>query len=449
MLLAWAVLGIAGLVVLVAWVRMHAFIALMLAALGIGLAAGMRPLAIVTAFQTGVGNTLGFIAIVIALGSVLGRLLAESGGAQVVARTVVGSFGGSRLPWAVALVALVVGLPVFFSVGLVLLLPIVVGLSAASRRSLLWLGIPLLAGLSASHGLVPPHPGPLAAIQLLQADIGRSIAFGLVAATAATIVAGPVFGFWIVPRMSRNRDASPLAPADDRDRATDRPSAGRPISFATTMVVILLPVLLMLAATLADMILPPASRARQVVDFLGSPPVAMLSAVLLGLLVFGVRRGFTRQDLLRFTEESLAPIASVLLVVGAGGGLGRVLDEAGVGQAMATAASAMHVPPLVFGWAIAALLRIAVGSATVAVTTAAGIMAPIALASPAVSRELLVVSVGAGSLIASHVNDGGFWLVKEFFQLSVAETFATWTVLETIVSIVGLASVLVLNLMVS
>jgi gluconate:H+ symporter, GntP family len=445
MLLAAAVAGIVALVVLVAWVRLHAFIALMLTALGIGLAAGMPPPAIVSAFQTGVGNTLGFIAIVIALGSVLGRLLAESGGAQVVAKRVIGTLGGARLPWAVALVALVIGLPVFFSVGLVLLLPIVAGLSAASGRATLWLGIPLLAGLSASHGLVPPHPGPIAAIQLLNADTGRCILYGVVAAAVATIVAGPLFGLWIGHRVAADRTlpvAPPAAPT-----AGDAP-ARPPISFTAALVVLLLPVILMLAATAADMLLPP-SRARAAIDFAGSPAVAMLLATIAGYHVFGTRRGFTRTDLLRFTEESLGPIASVLLIVGAGGGLGRVLDDAGVGRAMAAIAVSMHVPALVFGWAIAALLRVAVGSATVAVTTAAGIMAPIAAASPDVSRELLVVSVGAGSLIASHVNDGGFWLVKEFFQLTVVETFATWTVLETIVSVVGLAVVLVLSLLVT
>jgi GntP family gluconate:H+ symporter len=426
-------LAVLTLVLLIARARLHAFIALTLVSVALGLGAGMPPTAVVRAFQDGVGATLGFIAVVIGLGTIFGKLLAESGAARVVAVSMTGAVGPRALPWAVAALGFIVGLPVFFSVGLVLLFPVVVGLASTSGRPMLSLALPLVAGLSASHGLVPPHPGPLAAIDRLGADTGRAILYAILCAAPAVMIGGPIFVQLVMKRLG-TRQATVVVESSAAPR--------QPPGFVISVLTILLPVLLMLSATLADVTLPADDPVRRWIDFAGSPAIAMLVATLAALRVFGTACGFDRKTLIRWSEESLGPIASVLLVVGAGGGFGRVLDQAGVGQSIAAATAGLPVPTLVAGWLVAALLRVAVGSATVAITTAASLVAPMAAADPSTSRELLVVALGAGSLIASHVNDGGFWLVKEYLGLDVGETLLSWTVMETIISVTVLAAVL-------
>lgn len=431
-------LGVALVVLLITWVKLPAFIALAAGSFFVGLAAGMPLGEVPRAFQQGVGDTLGFIAMVIGLGTVIGKLLAESGGAVVVSEALIRRLGERRLDWALMLSGFIIGLPVFFQVGLVLLAPVLFTLTRQTGTPLLRLGIPLVAGLSAAHGLTPPHPGPLAAIERLGADTGGTLFYSLIVALPVAIVSGPLFGRIISRRVSV--DAGGMA-----DQLTGTATAARRPSLAATLTTILLPVLLMLFAALAQATLPDGAP-RRWIGFAGSPLVAMLLATLLAMLTFGRACGFDRGRILRFAEDALPPIASVLLVVGAGGGFGRVLDIAGVDTAIAQAVGGMELSPLVLGWVIASLLRLSVGSATVACVTAASIMAPIAAATPGVNKELLVVAIGAGSLIASHVNDGGFWLVKEYFNMSVPQTVATWTVLETIVSIAGLVGVLLLAL---
>jgi GntP family gluconate:H+ symporter len=439
-LLIVACLGVALVVLLITWLKLPAFLALAVGSCFVGLAARMPLADLPRAFQQGVGDTLGFIAMVIGLGTVIGKLLAESGGAVVVSRALVNVMGERRLDWALMFSGFIIGLPVFFQVGLVLLAPVLFTAVRQTGTPLVRLGIPLVAGLSAAHGLVPPHPGPLAAIERLGADTGRTLFYSLIVGLPVAMISGPLFGRFI----SRRVDVHSGAMAD---QLTGDTTASRTPSLTVTLITILLPVLLMLAAALAQAVMPDGA-VRQGIIFAGSPLVAMLLATLLALYTFGRACGFDRVRLLRFAEESLPPIASVLLVVGAGGGFGRVLDAAGVDTAIAQAMSGMPLSPMVLGWVIASLLRLSVGSATVAVVTAASIMAPIAAAMPEVNKDLLVVAIGAGSLIASHVNDGGFWLVKEYFNMSVAQTVATWTMLETVISIVGLAGVLILGLVV-
>ena len=439
-LLLWTAAAIVGLVLLIAWARLNAFVALTLISLFVGAASGMPLDSVVRAFQEGVGNTLGFIAVVIGLGTILGKMLAESGGAEVVAERLIGLFGVRHVHWVLTFVAFVVGLPVFFSVGLVLLAPIVFTLARNERLPLLLLGLPLVAGLSASHALVPPHPGPLAAIERLHADMGRTIAWSLAIGLPAALMVGPPLGWLVRRRITTMPGALAVELSAVAGRQRRRPG------FAITLFAILLPIVLMLAGTAAAVIWPAGSTLRTVATFIGSPIAAMVVAVLVSFYVLGTACGHNRAELLRFSEECLGPVASVLLVVGAGGGLGRVLDAAGVGAAIQGVASGLQLSPLLLGWVIAALLRIAVGSATVAIVTAAGIMAPVAAAVPGTNMELLVIALGAGSIIASHVNDGGFWLVKEYFNLSVVQTLATWTVLETLFSVVVLCLVLMASL---
>jgi GntP family gluconate:H+ symporter len=400
----------------------------------------MPPAEIPRAFQSGVGDTLGFIAMVIGLGNVIGKLLAESGGAVVVSEALARALGEKRLDWALMLSGFVIGLPVFFQVGLVLLAPVMFTLTRQTGAPLLRLGLPLVAGLSAAHGLVPPHPGPLAAIERLGADPGRALFYSLVVSLPVAMISGPVFGRFISRRV--HVEAGAMA-----NQLTGSSAVARRPTLAVTLLTILLPVLLMLLAALAQAVVPDGT-ARRSIALAGSPLVAMLLAAMLAFYTFGRACGFDRARLLRFAEESLPPIAGVLLVVGAGGGFGRVLDVAGADTAIAQAMGGLQLSPLVLAWVIASLLRLSVGSATVACVTAASIMAPMAAAMPAVNKELMVVAIGAGSLIASHVNDGGFWLVKEYFNMSVPQTVATWTVLETIIAVGGLAGVLLLGLFV-
>ncbi len=435
-LLLVAAAGVVLVVLLVTWIRLPAFVALTLASLCVGVGARMPLVDIPRAFQAGVGDTLGFVAMVIALGTVIGKLLAESGGAVVVSNALVRLLGERRVDWALMLSGFIIGLPVFFQVGLVLLAPVLFTVTRQTGTPLLRVAIPLLAGLSTTHGLIPPHPGPLAAIERLGADPGLTLFYALIVGFPVAVLSGPIFGRLISARV--HIDVGAMGDQLSGDRAVARPP-----SLGVTVVTMLLPVLLMLAAALAQGVLPDGTL-RRILVFVGTPLMAMLLATLAALVTFGRAAGFDRATLLRFAEESLMPVASVLLVVGAGGGFGRVLDIAGVDTAIAQVMSGLQLSPLVLGWVIACLLRLSVGSATVAVVTGASIMVPIAAASPDVNRELLVVSIGAGSLIASHVNDGGFWLVKEYLNMSVAQTFATWTVLETIVSVAGLAGVLLL-----
>lgn len=436
-LLLFASVVILALITLIARFKLHPFVALTLAALVIGLHSNMKMVEIAKTFQEGVGNTLGFLALVIGLGMILGKMLAESGGAHVIAQTFMRWAGPSRIPWAMLLLALVVGIPTFFAVGLMLLVPVIYAIARETKLPLLLLGIPAVAGLSCAQGFLPPHPGPMLAIEQLGANTGKTIAYGFLIGIPTAIAAGPFFALFIVPRL----------PVIEPPLAARAPHAhaGKPPGFALTLLTVLLPVLLMLLAALADLALPTGNDFRLYLDFVGSPIIAMLLAVLLAFYTFGFARGFSGAQILKLTEDCLGPAAGILLVVGAGGGLSRMLDKGGVGAAIAEVAGQAHVSPLLLGWVVAASIRVAVGSATVAIAMGSAILAPVVAATPGIHRELLVLSLGAGSLFCSHVNDAGFWLVKESLQLSVAQTLKTWTVLETGIGLVALTLILLLD----
>ncbi len=441
-LLFFALLSVIGLVVLIARFRMNAFVALVLASLAMGLAAGMNLADVATAFQNGVGKILGGIGMIIGLGTLLGKLLAESGGARVVADTLIRSLGEKRLPWAMLLVAFTVGIPVWFSVGLVLLVPILFTVARQTRVPLLVLGIPLAAGLSVTHGLVPPHPGPMVAIGALKADVGRTIFYSLLIGLPTAIVAGPFCARWLAARHEVSLDGGPAA------ALTAANPPGSAPDFGLSLLTILLPVGLMLMATGAEIALPKENPVRAWVMALGQPLVAMTLAFLFACWSFGTARGFNSEQILKFTNDCVGPVAGPLLIVGAGGGFNGVLIASGVGTAIADMVKDLAVSPLILGWVAAALIRVATGSATVAITTAAGILAPIVAVKPGTNLELLVLSMGAGSLTLSHVNDGGFWFVKEYFNLTVTQTLKTWTVMETVISVVALVLVLALDVIV-
>jgi GntP family gluconate:H+ symporter len=437
-LLLYALLGVLGLVVLVAHFKLHAFLGLILASLFVGLCSGMALRDIATAFQEGVGSTLGFIAVVVGLGTMLGKMLAESGGANVIAHRFIRLFGEQRLHWAMMIVGFIVGLPVFFGVGLVLLVPILFTLSRDTKKPLLWLGLPVVAGLSVSHGLVPPHPGALAALERLHADIGKTILFGLAVGFPTAIVAGPLFGSWMGARVSVEPGgigAALIPPA----RRAKQPG------FGITVFTILLPVLLMLLATLAQLAFPLTSPLRAWAEFVGSPMVALLTALFFSFYSFGLACGIGRESISKFMEDCLGPAAGIMLVVGAGGGFSKVLQASGADSAIANLAKGLPLSPLVLGWLVATSIRLAVGSATVTMTLAASLLAPVAVQHPETRPELLVLAIGSGALFFSHLNDGGFWLVKEYLNLTVPQTLRTWSVLETFISIAALAFTLVLD----
>jgi GntP family gluconate:H+ symporter len=496
-----AVLGIAAVVLLIAWAKWHPFLALIVGAGVLGITAGAAPADTVESFTEGLGTTAGGVGVLIALGSMIGALLAESGGADGIVNRIVNGVSGAALPWAMAGVAALIGLPLFFEVGVVLLVPIVLLVARRTDVGLLRLGIPALAGLSVLHGLVPPHPGPLVAIESLQADLGLTLMLGLVCAVPTVIVAGPIFGNFIAKRVplpvpallapaaagspsggsSSGGSASggssfgssssggsssggdrlttgPVGGRDfvDRDDIADPVSPGRSVDeqlgprrdpgFAAAVLTILLPVLLMLARGGAELVLPEGDAVRDVLEVLGEPVVALLAGVLVAMWALGRRAGFDRRETNAVLGGALPPIAGILLIVAAGGGFKQVLVDAGVGNVIADAARDANINALVLGFLVAVGIRVATGSATVATITAAGIVAPLATTLDRPEVSLLALAIGAGSLFFSHVNDAGFWMVKEYFGMTVGQTIKTWSVMETIISVVGFACVMLLSL---
>ncbi|CAH2605436.1 Gluconate permease (plasmid) [Rhodovastum atsumiense] len=438
-LLLYALIAIITLIVLIARAKLNPFIALAVVSLGMGVAAGMPLTGIVNSFQAGVGGVLGFIAVVVALGTMLGKLLAESGGAERIARTLIGIFGEKNVHWAIMFVAFIVGMPVFFQVGFVLLVPLVFTIARRTGTSLVLVGVPLVAGLSIVHGLVPPHPAAMLAVGTFKADVGLTIIYSVIVGLPAAALAGPIYAKWIAPKIQLP-EHNPLAEQlGETSRGEDLPG------FGISVFTILLPVLLMVGSSIADLTLASGTPLRNTLNFIGNPVISLLIALLVAFWTFGAQRGFTREDLQKFTNDCLGPTATILLVIGAGGGFNRVLLDSGVGRAIADMATSLHVPLLTLAFVVAAVIRVATGSATVALTTAAGIVAPIAAASPGAARpELLVLATGAGSIILSHVNDSGFWLIKEYFNMTVAQTLKTWTALETILAVSAFAFTLLL-----
>ncbi|GAA3397388.1 gluconate:H+ symporter [Streptomyces roseoviridis] len=439
--LAIAVLaGIAVIVLLITRFKLHAFLALTIGSLALGAFAGAPLADAVKSFTTGLGSTVAGVGVLIALGAILGKLLADSGGADQIVDTILAKASGRAMPWAMVLIASVIGLPLFFEVGIVLLIPVVLMVAKRGNYSLMRIGIPALAGLSVMHGLIPPHPGPLVAIDALGANLGVTLALGLLVAVPTVIIAGPLFSRWAARWVDvpAPEHMIPTRPSEDLEK---RPG------FGVTVATVLLPVVLMLVKALVDIVVDdPDNGLQKVTDVIGSPLIALLAAVLVGLFTLGRAAGFTKERLSSTVEKSLAPIAGVLLIVGAGGGFKQTLIDIGVGQMILDFSENWSIPALLLAWLIAVAIRLATGSATVATISAAGLVAPLAEGMSTGEVSLLVLAIGAGSLFFSHVNDAGFWLVKEYFGLNVGQTIKTWSVMETIISVVGIVFVLLLSL---
>ncbi|NHC14938.1 GntP family permease [Motilibacter deserti] len=510
-----ALVGIAVIVVLITVVKLHPFLSLTLGSGVLALAAGIPFADTFASFTSGLGSTVSGVGVLIALGAIIGKLLTDSGGADEIVDTILARTSTARLPWAMALIAFVIGIPLFFEVGVVLIIPVVMLVARRAQQSLIRVGMPAIAGLSVLHGLVPPHPGPLIAIDALDANLGLTLGLGLLVAVPTLIVSGPL----LVPVMERWVQLPPppalagaagagTRPTRERETALARggrgeddlvtprdisgnpaatpggssgssgpsggggtgaagvtgagaareagstvtaedaaePAPGRRPSFGVTLFTILLPVVLMLGRTLAESVLDEDTRLRTSLEFIGSPLVALLATALVALVTLGVTIGRDRSTLSRAVDSSFTGIASILLIVGAGGGFKQTLVDSGVADVVARAAEDTSLSPLVTGWLIAVLIRLATGSATVATITAAGIVAPLAADLSDTHAALLALAVGAGSLFLSHVNDAGFWLIKEYFGMTVGQTFKTWSFLECVISTVALVVILLLSL---
>ncbi|MGC5364991.1 GntP family permease [Streptomyces sp. DT24] len=432
--------GIAVIVLLITVFKLHAFLALTIGSLALGAFAGAPLGKAMTSFTDGLGSTVAGVGVLIALGAILGKLLADSGGADQIVDTILARASGRAMPWAMVLIASIIGLPLFFEVGIVLMIPVVLLVAKRGNYSLMRIGIPALAGLSVMHGLIPPHPGPLAAIDAIDANLGVTLALGVVVAVPTVILAGPVFSRYAT-RWVDIKAPEKMTPQRASEELDRRPG------FGATLATVLLPVVLMLAKAFVDIVVDdPDSVLQKVTEVIGSPLIALLAAVIVGMFTLGRAAGFTRGRLSSTVEKSLAPIAGVLLIVGAGGGFKQTLIDAGVGDMILDFSKDWSIPALLLGWLIAVAIRLATGSATVATISAAGLVAPLAADMSTSHVALLVLAVGAGSLFFSHVNDAGFWLVKEYFGMDVGQTVKTWSVMETIISVVSLVFILLLSL---
>ena len=504
-LVAACILGILAVVLLITIGKVHPFLSLMLGSAVLGAVATMPPGDVVSSFLDGFGSTAGAVGVLIALGAMIGKLLEDSGGANRIVSTIVGRVGTGRLPWAMALIAAILGLPLFFEVGVVLLVPVVILVARRTGLSLMKIGIPALAGLSVLHGLVPPHPGPLTAIGLLNADLGRTLLYGIIVAIPTVIVAGPVLAHYVdrwVPKYV-DADARFLEPVgagvgagraggagslDTTDPASDPRGGGsstrlernapgneeaargggarrsaasyedleaplapgrRRVSFAAAIIGITLPVVLMLVDAIVKLLVTDKKNgARTVIDFFGTPTVALLIAVLFCYVVLGLGSGMDKTEVSSSVGAALPPIAGIILIVAAGGGFKQTLIDAGVGNVIKDWATGVNISVLLLGWLVAVLIRLGTGSATVATITAAGIVGPLASTLTTSHLALLVLAIGCGSLFFSHVNDAGFWLVKEYFGLTVGETIKSWSVMETVISVFGFVLIMLLSLVV-
>jgi len=435
---AWALIAVAlavgSLTLLIAWAKVQPLLAFVAAALIAALLLGVPLESIPKSIDKGIGDLLGSLIVIVCLGAVFGKLIADSGAAQRIASYLIGVFGSARMPVALTLTGFVAGIPLYYNVGFVLLVPLVFSLVYQSGRPAVALAIPLLAGLSIAHGFLPPHPSPTALVAQFHADMGRTLFYGLIVAVPTLIIAGPVFAMTL---RRIKAEPAPMFRAGLRDEA-ELPGVFN--SFATA----LLPVWLLAAATGASM-LPIADPAlKSLVAFLANPMIVMLLALLVAVFTLGVARGQKLQAVMAGAQDAMRDIAPILLVIAGAGALKQVLVDSGVSAQLGTQLGALPVPPLVLGWIVATLIRICLGSATVAGLTAAGIVAPVVQGS-GIDPSLMVLAIGAGSLMCSHVNDSGFWMFKEYFGLSLKDTFRSWTLMETLVGVFGLIFVLILS----
>ncbi|MBP2195272.1 gluconate:H+ symporter [Pantoea cypripedii] len=429
------VLGVVLLLVLMIVFKINGFIALVFVSAVVGIAEGMTPLNVMASIQKGIGSTLGGLAMILGFGAMLGRLVSDTGAAQRVATTLIAAFGKERLQWALVVTGLIVGLAMFYEVGFVLLLPLVFTIVAAAGLPLLYVGVPMVAALSVTHCFLPPHPGPTAIATIFGANLGTTLLYGMIITIPTVIVAGPIFSKFL-----KSFEKSPPEGLYNPKIFAEEEMPGFGISIFAAVI----PVVLMAIAAVFELTTPKENPLRQFFEFIGNPAVALFIAVVIAVLTLGLRNGRKMGEVMDMCGESIAAIAMIIFIIAGGGAFKQVLVDSGVGNYIADMMKGSSLSPLLMCWTVAAMLRVALGSATVAAITTAGIVTPIIAATHA-DPALMVLAVGSGSVIASHVNDPGFWLFKGYFNLSVVETLKTWTVMETLISVLGLAGVLILN----
>ncbi|MCA0981237.1 gluconate:H+ symporter [Exiguobacterium aestuarii] len=435
-----ALAGIFLLLFLVIRTKLHAFVSLLLVSLIVGGAAGMPLGDVIASIQNGMGGTLGFVAVVVGLGAMFGKMLEVSGGAERLAQTLVSKFGEDKAQWALGITGFIVAVPVFFDVGFIILVPIVYGLAKKTGRSLLYYGIPLLAGLAVTHSFIPPTPGPIAVANLIGADLGWVILFGVLAGIPAMILAGPVFGKYIAKKI--HVTIPDYMEFKEIDTSKELPS------FKMILSLILIPLVLILANTLSAVLLDEGNAVRDFLTFLGHPFVALTIATLLTFVFLGTRRGYSRDEVQEIATKALEPAGIIILVTGAGGVFKQVLIDSGVGDVLGEMMAGSPLPAIVLAFLIATVVRVAQGSATVSMVTAAGLITPLLEIQniTGAALGLIVIAIASGATVLSHVNDSGFWLVNRYFGLDVKDTLKSWTIMETIIGLTGFAVVFLISL---
>lgn len=425
--------SIAFLLFLILYVKLHAFLALLLTSMALGLSAGMAPAKVLKSMQAGFGEALGFIAVVVSLGAIIGRLLEHSGGGRALAEWMLSKTGRQRAVWAVLFSSFLVGLPIFFEVGFIILVPLAYSLTRESKKSLLYFGLPMAAALTVTHAMVPPHPAPAAAAQLLGADMGKAILYGAALSIPMAVSGGIFYGVWIARRLYI---PIPSSVADTQPDAENPPHNG------LTTLLLTLPVILIFASSIADLLQSPG---RPLLNFFGHPFTALSVTALAAIYFFGFRRGLSREVLLKMTTDSMMPVGTLLAIMGGGGAFKQVIVDSGVGPYLGKLLASSAVSPLVLAYLVAAGMRVAQGSATVAIITAGGIVAPLVKGIPGYTPEMILLALCCGGTVLSHVNDAGFWLVNQCFGMTVPQTLRSWTVMKVITSFVGIALVLILQ----
>ncbi|RYL94857.1 gluconate permease [Sporolactobacillus sp. THM7-4] len=435
-------LGVLVLLLLIVRFKVNTFISLIIVSALVALGLGMDISKIFTSIETGVGSQLGHLALVFGFGAMLGKLVSDAGGAHRIAITLINKFGRKKIQIAVVIASFIIGIALFFEVGLVLLIPIIFAIATELGVSILYLGIPMAAALSVTHGFLPPHPAPTAISAAYNANIGQVLIIGFIIAIPTVIVAGPVFSK-LARKMLPNafERIGNIKGLGEQKTFKLEETPGFAISTLTS----LFPVILMALATIFSLTIKGNSPVKNFIEFIGSPDAAMLISLLIAVYTMGIARKIPMKTIMKSVETSVMQIAMMLLIIGGGGAFKQVLIDGGVGNYVAKMFAHSNMSPLLLAWLIAAILRICLGSATVAALTTAGLVAPLMTAG-AVNPALMVLATGSGSLIASHVNDAGFWMFKEYFNLSLKETFGTWTFLETIISVMGLICVLLAGL---
>ena len=417
--------------------KVSPFLSLLIVAILSGLFLGMEPMQIIKSVEKGVGNTLGGLALIICLGAILGKVLEVGGAAEKISLTLINGFGQKNIQWAVLLTGFLIGLPLYYNSGFVILVPLVFSIARKAKLPLLYVAIPMAASLSTTHCFLPPHPSPVFLVNSFHADIGKTLIYGLIITIPAVIIAGPLLGRFM-KRIEVDVQSFFLS---------EEKNAGRKLPAALPSFLIgLLPVILITAAVIAGSFMPD-SVIKKILLFIGDPTIALLLSVFLAIWYFGLKAGSKMETTMKWLNDAISGIAVILLIITAGGVFKQVLQDSGTDKYIASFSGKWQMPPLIFGWVITALLRVAIGSATVAGITAAGVVTPL-VASGVVSPELMVLAVGSGSVFGSHINDSGFWMFKEFFNLSLKQTFMSWTVMETTISIIGLLGVLLLNVII-